>query len=197
MQEAQVLLQEAWALRQHLTLRFLLELAANMVILHIHLSQLKQAREWLTIKEQLLQQTNLSESEYQEQQVQNLYYQGQIFYREEDLSQAKTTFEQALTQAQAIGWQKATAAINNWLADIALLNGDLAEARRLLEFSLPMAQRHKDKRVIAFHKATFAKLETTCGNGFQAHRFAKEAAESFESLKMIAEAKEMYALLAK
>ena len=197
LQEAQVLLQEAWDLRQHQTLSFQLELAANMVILHIHLSQLKQAREWLTIKEQLLQQTNLSESEYQEQQVQNLYYQGQIFYREEDLSQAKTTFEQALTQAQAIGWQKATAAINNWLADIALLNGDLAEARRLLEFSLPMAQRHKDKRVIAFHKATFAKLETTCGNGFQAHRFAKEAAESFESLKMIAEAKEMYALLAK
>lgn len=196
LQEAQVLLQEAWDLRQHQTLSFQLELAANMVILHVHLSQLQQAREWLTIKEQLLQQSNLSESENQEQQVQNLYYQGQIFYREQDYQQAKTIFEQALTQAQEIGWQKATAAINNWLADIALLNGDLAEARRLLEFSLPMAQRHKDKRVIAFHKATFAKLEKTCGNGFQAHRLAKEAAESFESLKMVAEAKEMYALLA-
>ncbi|MEO1762912.1 MAG: NB-ARC domain-containing protein [Cyanobacteria bacterium J06629_18] len=196
LQEAQVLLQEAWDLRQHQTLNFQLKLAANMVILHVHLSQLQQAREWLTIKEQLLQQANLDEWEYKEQQVQNLYYQGQISYREKDYQQAKITFEQALIQAQEIKWQKATAAINNWLADIALLNGDLAEARRLLEFSLPMAQRHKDKRVIAFHKATFAKLEKTCGNGFQAHRLAKEAAESFESLKMVAEAEEMYALLA-
>ncbi|WP_414621356.1 NB-ARC domain-containing protein [Calothrix sp. CCY 0018] len=196
LQEAQILLQEAWELRQHHTLNFQLELAANMVILHVHLSQLQQAQEWLTLKQQLLEQANLDSSEYQEQQVQNLYYQGQIFYREGDLSQAQLTFEQALIEAQKIEWQKATAAINNWLADIALLNGDFPTCRKLLEFSLPMAQRHKDKRVIAFHKATFAKLEKACGNGFLAHRLAKEAAESFDSLKMSAEAQEMYDLLA-
>lgn len=196
LQEAQALLQEAWELRQHQTLSFQLEIAANMVILHVHLSQLQQAQEWLTLKQQLLEQANLDSSEYQEQQVQNLYYQGQIFYRQGDLSQAQTTFEQALIEAQKIEWQKATAAINNWLADIALLNGDFPTCRKLLEFSLPMSQRHKDKRVIAFHKATFAKLEKACGNGFLAHRLAKEAAESFHSLKMSAEAEEMYALLA-
>lgn len=196
LQEAQILLQEAWDLRQHQTVNFQFELAANMVILHVHLQQLQQAQEWLAVKQQLLEQAKLSESEYQEQQVQNLYYQGQIFYREGNYQQAQTIFEQALSKAQEIEWQKATAAISNWLADIALLNGDLAEARRLLESSLPMAQRNKDKRVIAFHKATFAKLEKTCGNRLQAHRLAKEAAESFESLKMSAEAEEMYALLA-
>jgi LuxR family glucitol operon transcriptional activator len=196
LQEAQVLLQEAWDLRQHQTLDFQLELAANMVILHVHLSQLEQAQEWLTLKQQLLKQANLGKREYTLQQVQNLYYQGQIFYRQGDLSQAQSTFEQALVEAQQIEWQKATAAINNWLADIALLNGDFPTCRKLLEFSLPMAQRHKDKRVIAFHQATFAKLEKACGNGFQAHRLAKEAAERFDSLKMSAEAQEMYALLA-
>jgi LuxR family glucitol operon transcriptional activator len=196
LREAQVLLQEAWELRQHHTLNFQLELAANMVILHVHLSQLQQAQEWLMLKQQLLEQANLDSFKYQEQQVQDLYYQGQIFYRQGDLSQAKLTFEQALIEAQQIEWQKATAAINNWLADIALLNGDFPACRKLLELSLPMAQRHKDKRVIAFHKATFAKLEKACGNGFLAHRLAKEAAESFESLKMIAEAEEMYDLLA-
>lgn len=196
LQEAQVLLQEAWDLRQHQTLSFQLELAANMVILHVHLSQLQQAQEWLTLKQQLLEQANLEKAAYQEQQVQNLYYQGQIFYREGHYQQAQITFEQASIEAQQIGWQKATAAINNWLADIAMLNGDLSACRKLLEFSLPMAQRHKDKRIIAFHKATFAKLEKACGNGFLAHRLAKEAAESFDSLKMSAEAQEMYALLA-
>ena len=196
LQEAQVLLQEAWDLRQHQTVSFQLELAANMVILHVHLSQLQQAQKWIEVKKRLLEKAKLSKSEYTVQQVQILYYQGQIFYREGDYQQAQTTFEQALSKAQQIEWQKATAAIQNWLADIALLNGDLALARQLLEFSLPMAQRNKDKRIIAFHKATFAKLEKTCGNGFIAHRLAKEAAESFESLKMSAEAQEMYALLA-
>ncbi|MGB3650177.1 MAG: NB-ARC domain-containing protein [Rivularia sp. (in: cyanobacteria)] len=196
LQEAQVLLQEAWDLRQHQTVSFQLELAANMVILHVHLSQLQQAQKWIEVKKQLLEKAKLSQSEYHSQQVQILYYQGQIFYREGDYQQAQTTFEQALSKAQQIEWQKATAAIQNWLADIALLNGDLALSRQLLEFSLPMAQRNKDKRIIAFHKATFAKLEKTCGNGFIAHRLAKEAAESFESLKMSAEAQEMYALLA-
>ena len=196
LQEAQVLLQEAWDLRQHQTVSFQLELAANMVILHVHLSQLQQAQKWIEVKKRLLEKAKLSQSEYTVQQVQILYYQGQIFYREGDYQQAQTTFEQALSKAQQIEWQKATAAIQNWLADIALLNGDLALSRQLLEFSLPMAQRNKDKRIIAFHKATFAKLEKTCGNGFIAHRLAKEAAESFESLKMSAEAQEMYALLA-
>lgn len=196
LQEAQVLLQEAWELRHHQTKNFQLDLAANMVILHAHLSQLQQAQEWLKIKQQLLKEANLEESKYQEQQVQILYYQGQIYYREGDYQQAETTFQQALSKAQEIQWQQATAAINNWLANIALLNGDLALSRQLLEFSLPMAERNKDKRIIAFHKATFAKLEKTSGNVFQAYRLAKEAAEIFKSLKMSAEAEEMYTLIA-
>ncbi|MBV6624733.1 MAG: RNA polymerase subunit sigma-24 [Rivularia sp. (in: Bacteria)] len=197
LQEAQQILQESWDLRHYQTASFELKLAANMVILHVHLKELQQAQEWLEVKKQLLEKASLDESEYQGQQVQNLYYQGQIFYRKGDYQQAQIIFEEALFKAEEIEWHKAIAAIDNWLADIAIINGDLAEARRLLEYSLPMAQRHKDKRIIAFHKATFAKLEKTCGNQFQAHRLAKEAIESFESLKMSTEAKDMYALLAK
>jgi LuxR family glucitol operon transcriptional activator len=196
LEEAQKLLQETWDLRHHQTVSFQLKLAANMVILHVHLEQYKQAREWLEVKQQLLEKANLDESEYQGEQVQILYYQGQLFYREGDYQQAQKTFKEALLKAQQVEWQKATTAIHNWLADIALLNGDLALSRQLLELSLPMAQMHKDKRIIAFHKATFAKLEKACGNEIQTHRLAKEAAESFESLKMSLEAQEMYALLA-
>lgn len=72
--------------------------------------------------------------------------------------------------------------------------GNLEESRRLLELSFPIAQRHKDKRSIAYHKASFAKLEQLSGNLPQAKRLAKEAAEGFESLKMATEAKEMRTL---
>ncbi len=196
LQEAQKILQSAWDLRHHQTLSFQLKLAANMVILYVHLGQLQQGREWLEIKQQLLEKAKLDDSEYQGEQVQILYYQGQLFYREGNYQQAEKTFQEALLKAQQVQWHKATAAIHNWLADIALLKGDLALSRRLLELSLPMAQRNKDKRIIAFNKATFAKLEKICENDFLAHRLAKEAAGIFESLKMSAEAQEMYALLA-
>lgn len=196
LQEAQKILQSAWDLRHHQTLSFQLKLAANMVILYVHLGKLQQGREWLEVKQQLLEKAKLDDSEYQGEQVQILYYQGQLFYREGNYQQAEKTFQEALLKAQQVEWHKATAAIHNWLADIALLKGDLALSRRLLELSLPMAQRNKDKRIIAFNQATFAKLEKICENDFLAHRLAKEAAGIFESLKMSAEAQEMYALLA-
>lgn len=194
LEEAELLLQEAWNLRHHQTIKFQLDLAANMSILYIQQQKLQQAKEWLKVEQQLLQQAPLSDLEFQEQQVHILYYQGRIFYQGADYPESKMIFQQALEQAKKVGWQRATAAIHNWLADIALILGNLKEARELLELSLPMAQRHKDKRSIAFHKATFARLEKTTGNFTQAKRLAKEAAEGFESLKMITEAKEMQSL---
>jgi hypothetical protein len=49
---------------------------------------------------------------------------------------------------------------------------------------------------MAFHQQTFAQLEKLSGNLGAAKRWADDAASGFESLKMIAEAKEMRALLA-
>ncbi len=195
LEEGEMLLQEAWNLRHHQTIKFQLDLAANMAILYIQQEKLQQAKEWLSIEQELLQQASLSDLESQEQQVHILYYQGRISYQSGNYQESKILFQKALEQAKKVGWQRATAAMHNWLADIALILGNLKEARELLELSLPMAQRHKDKRSIAFHKATFAKLEKITGNLTQAKRFAKEAAEGFESLKMITEAKEMQSLL--
>ena len=194
LEEGEMLLQEAWNLRHHKTIKFQLDLAANMAILYIQQEKLQQAKEWLSIEQELLQQASLSDLESQEQQVHILYYQGRISYQSGNYQESKILFQKALEQAKKVGWQRATAAMHNWLADIALILGNLKEARELLELSLPMAQRHKDKRSIAFHKATFAKLEKITGNLTQAKRLAKEAAEGFESLKMITEAKEMQSL---
>lgn len=194
LKEAEILLEEAWNLRQHQSITLQLEIATNMVILSIYQEKWQQAREWLTKEEELLSQTSLSELERQQQQVHILYYQGQIFFKTGNYQQAQSLFQQALEYATTAGWLRATTAIQNWLADIALELGNQKEARRLLEISFPMAERHKDKLSIAYHKATFAKLEKQLGNLPQAKRLAKEAAEGFESLKMVVEAKEMRSL---
>ncbi|MBW4643096.1 MAG: AAA family ATPase [Goleter apudmare HA4340-LM2] len=194
LQEAEILLEEAWNLRQHQTITLQLEIATNMVILSIYQEEWQKAGEWLAEEKQLLTQTALSEMERQQQQVHILYYQGQISFKTGNYQQAQSFFLQALEQATAVRWLRATTAIQNWLADIALELGNLVEARRLLATSFPMAQRHKDKLSIAYHKATFAKLEKREGNLPQAKLLAKEAAEGFESLKMIVEAQEMHSL---
>ncbi|WP_242058131.1 MULTISPECIES: NB-ARC domain-containing protein [Nostoc] len=191
LQQAEALLKEAWNLRHHQTITFQLELARNMVILHIHQQQLAIAQKWLTKEQKLLEQASLSDLESQVQQVHILYYQGQIYFKNDNYQQAQAVFHKALEQAQALGWQRAIAAIQNWLADIYLKLGNIDQARQILALSFPMAERHKDRRSIAFHKATFARLEKLSGNLAQAQRWAKEAAEGFDSLMMIPEAQEM------
>ncbi|MBX9252965.1 tetratricopeptide repeat protein [Desmonostoc muscorum CCALA 125] len=194
LKEAEILLQEAWDLRHHQTIILQLEIATNMAILYINQQQFKQAQEWLTEEEKLLKQASLPELKIKEQQVHIIYYQGQIHFQAGDYQQAENIFQQALTEAQQAGWQRAVVAIQNWLADVALKLGNLEEARRLLELSFPIAERHKDKRSIAYHKASFAKLEKLSGNLPQAKRLAEEASDGFESLKMLTEAKEMRTL---
>ncbi|MBW4507781.1 MAG: AAA family ATPase [Scytonematopsis contorta HA4267-MV1] len=191
LQEAEMLLQEAWDLRRHQSRKFQLELATNMVILCIQQEKWLSAENWLAEEEKILQQAPLSELEKKEQQVHILYYRGQIAFKTGKYQQAHNIFVQALERATTAGWQRATAAIQNWLADIAIIQGNLKQARQLLEVSFPMAQRHKDKRSIAFHQATFAKLEKFSGNLAAAKAWAKEAIEGFESLKMSTEAEEI------
>jgi LuxR family glucitol operon transcriptional activator len=96
---------------------------------------------------------------------------------------------------KAVGWQWAAIAIQNWLADVALEQGNLEEAQYLLERGLPVVERNKDNRAIAFHKRSFASLEQLRENQPQAHRWATEAAEDFGSVRMISEAREMQSLL--
>jgi tetratricopeptide (TPR) repeat protein len=200
LQEAETLLQEAWNLSQQLqsnqSITFQLDLATNIVILYIHQQKWQQAQEWLTKEEELLQEALLPELEQRQQQIHIIYYRAQIYFKIEDYQLAETLYHQALEIAQEVGWQRATAGIYNWLAEIALKQGKLQDTRQLLELSFPMAVRHKDKRSIAFHKATFAKLEEVSGNLNEAKRWAKEAAEVFESLKMLTEAKQMIWLIA-
>lgn len=194
-EEASILLQRAWELRNYQSLTFQLELATSIVVLCIRQQQFDQAHHWLRQKQTLLEEAGIEERERQRQRIHSLYYQAEICFKTRDYAQAKRLYQQALEQAQAVGWQRATIAILNWLADVGLEQGHLEEAQHLLDQGLPVAERNKDKRSIAFHKRSFALLEKLRGNLEQAQRWAAEAAEGFESLRMIPEAREMRTLL--
>ncbi len=193
--EASKLLQQAWELREYQTLTFQLELATSLVVLCIRTKQFDEARDWLETELSLLESADLSEREFQQQQVHIFYYQAEICYRRGDYVQAQRLYQQALELAKAVGWKRAEIAIQNWLADVAIELGNFELAQQLLERGLPVAERNKDKRSIAFHKRSWAILLKLQGNLEQAQRWASEAAEGFESLKMIPEAKEMHGLL--
>ena len=191
LQEAEYLLSQAWKLRDRQTIQFQLELAANMVILNVHQQKFSEAQSWLDREKNLLEEAGFNDEQICEQNIHILYYQGQIYFQTGKLKKASNTLELALKQAENAGWDRATAAIRNWLANIALKQGNLDKTRELLEISFPMALKHKDKRCIAFHKATFAKLEKLSGNLTDAKSFAQEALEGFNNLRMVIEAQEM------
>jgi LuxR family glucitol operon transcriptional activator len=194
LEEASTLLQRAWELRDYQSLSFQLELTNSMVVLCIRQEHFDQAHHWLETEQNLLEQADLEEQQRQRQWIHILYYKAKIYFKAGDYVQAKMIYQQALEHAQAIGWQRATNAIQNWLADVALEQGNIEEAQHLLERGLPVAERNKDKRSIAFHKRSFAILEQLRGNLEQVQRWAQEAAEGFESLRMIPEAREMRSL---
>ena len=193
--EASILLQRAWGLKDYKDLSFRLELVTSMVVLCIRQQQFDQAHQWLSQKQTMLEQAGLEEGERHRQWIHSLYYEAEIYFKAGDYAQAKTLYQQALEQAIAVGWQRAINAIQNWLADVAIEQGNLEEAQHLLEQGLPVAERNKDKRSIAFHHRSFALLEQLRGHQLQAQRWAKEAAEGFESLRMIPQAREMRDLL--
>lgn len=193
--EASKLLQQAWELREYQSNSFQLELATSLVVLCIRTKQFDEAQDWLETELSLLESAGLSEREVQQQQVHIFYYQAEICYRRGDYVQAQKLYQQALDLAKAVGWKRAEIAIQNWLADVAIELGNLELAQQLLERGLPVAERNKDKRSIAFHKRSLALLSKVQGNLAQAQHWATAAAEEFESLKMIPEAREMHQLL--
>jgi LuxR family glucitol operon transcriptional activator len=193
--EATCLLQQAWNLRDFQDLLHQLELATSLAILHIRQHQFSPAQHWLDQEKALLEQMHLPDHEHQRQWVHIYYYEAELRFHAKAYDLSKALYQKALELSQAAGWQRATIAIQNWLAEIAIAQNELTEAQSLLEQGLPVAERHQDPRSIAFHKRSFAHLEKRRGNIKQALRWAVEAHEGFENLRMLPEAQETEELI--
>jgi LuxR family glucitol operon transcriptional activator len=195
LERAESLLIKAWSLRQHQDVASQLELSIQIAILYIHQQQFTQATGWLHQAKEMLEIAHKPEPEAIRSLIHIFYYQGEIYYKTKDYIQAKTLFQQVLEQAKKINWQRAIYLAKDWLADIAIAQGNLDEAQPLLIEGLQAAQKNQDKCRAAYTKRSLARLEETRGNLDAAYTFATEAKAEFESLGMIPEAEETQTLL--
>ncbi len=191
LKEASILLQRAWELRDYKDVNFQLELAHRLAGHSIHQNKFEEAHKWLKIKLSMLKQPGVSELEGQRQAIQTLYYQGKMLFINGDYAKAKKLYQKALQQAEKIAWRRLATLIRNWLADIAIKENDLQVAQQILDQGLRLAELNFDIHSIAFHQRSFAYLFQRQGNLKLANDWAVKAAESFESLGMMPEARQM------
>jgi len=161
----------------------------------IRKGRLREAHEWLAQSHQALQHVDLEGRQLKRDAISHAYWQAVAHFEAQNYGQAEQHFRHVLEQGQAIRWQRAVIYTQNWLADIAIEQGDLDEAERLLRTGLPMAKRNKDRRRTAYYKRSFAYLEQKRGNLAEARRWATKALDGFERLGMQPETEEMRELV--
>jgi tetratricopeptide (TPR) repeat protein len=196
LQAAESLFSRAWDYRDHTELSFQIDLAIHIAVWQIQQQQFSEASLWLQDAETLLQTASSIDATAQKRLwIQWHYYHGEIAYKTEDYLQAQVHFQQALHQAQDINWRRVIFLAKDWLADIALKQGEISEARLLMEVGLQMAQEHGDRCRTAFCMRSLARLEQFLDNQVTARRWAEEARQLFEQLGMRVEAVETLELL--
>lgn len=197
LQAAESLFLRAWDYRNYTDLPFQIDLAIHIAVWQIQNQQFVAASLWLQEAESLLRSPFVDSTAIGHQRlwIQWDYYQGEIAYKTESYAQAQVHFQQALDQAEAIDWRRVVFLAKDWLADVALKQGDLSEARLLMEAGLKMAQDNKDACRTAFCMRSLARLEQIQGNQLAAHDWAETARQLFDHVGMQTEAAETIELL--
>lgn len=195
LEEADALLTQAWNFRHHQDSTFQANLTKNIAVLHIQQQRFNDAQLWLNRANEILEQTVLEEPERLRQLIQIQYYQGEILFKTGAYQQAKEFYETALQYARTLNWIRAMYMIQNWLADIAICQGNFDDAKTLLMDGLHMAEANQDRTRIAFCQRSIAELFRSQGDLMEATRWANNALENFEALGMMPEAEETQSIL--
>lgn len=186
---------QAWELRQHQTVDWQVNLANHIAVWHIQQQQFQQAKKWLKQAESLLDSDGIQPSVAVRLSINLCYYQGEIYYKTGNYQLSQKLFQQIVNQAQAIGWRRAVFLAKDFLADIAIQEGNLHEAQLLLTEGLQVAKSSQDECTQAYTKRSLAHLEQKRGNSKVAYDWAKQAIKAFDKLGMLAELQETQALL--
>jgi tetratricopeptide (TPR) repeat protein len=193
LEAADQLFTKAWELRDYQEPLFMLCLARNIAVLRIQQQRLDEAQTWLNQARELLEQTD--EQLRSRQLIQIQYYQGEIFFKQEQYEQARIIFQQTLELAQQMQWIRAIFCTQNWLAEIAIKQERLDEAERLLMEGLRVAEANKDKSRAAFCQRSLYTLAKAKGNLVDAQKWVTKALDNFEKLGMLTEVEETQNLL--
>lgn len=194
---AKELFTQAWELREHQTIDWQVDLANHIAVWYIEQQQFEKAEQWLRQAEVLLDlDSNEIESSIATRLSINVsYYQGEIYYKKGYYQLSQKLFQQIVNRAEAIGWQRAIFLAKDFLADIAIQEGNLHEAQLLLAQGLQVAKNNQDECTQAYMKRSLANLERKRGNSKVAYGWAKQAIKAFDKLGMLAELQETQALI--
>jgi predicted negative regulator of RcsB-dependent stress response len=199
-EEADKLLQQAWAMHEQADLRVQLIVMQKIANLRVQQGEYGEALSWLDRAKILLDtliadekcKPTLDEHECDRRITDFQSNRGFCFFKKRDYDQAEICYREVIKLAQPIGWQRVVIYAQNHLAHIAIMQDKLDEAEALLKTSLPV---DKDARLAAFHKQTRAYFYQKKGKVDEACRLAKEAFEAYERLGMKREAQEAGELL--
>lgn len=110
------------------------------------------------------------------------YYRAGNYYWQENYKAARAGFSSTLHKATASGWHRVANYAQNYLADIAILEGRFEEAERLLESGLIMAERNHEKRRTFSYWRSFTNFYHKQGRLYEAIDSAKKAREGYVQL---------------
>lgn len=172
------------------------DVTRNTAILRIRQRRYADAVTCLTQGAAVLKYISVDSNKNRRDEISHSYYRAEVHFHCEEYAQAEDLYRQVMAQAQAIGWQRAGIYAQNWLADIAILQGRWAEAETLLQSGMAVAERNKDKRRLAFYRYSLARLEQQRGNPALMLQWAHAARDLFERLGMAPEATQIAQLIA-
>jgi len=110
------------------------------------------------------------------------YHRSGNYYWEENYQAARSGFSSIREKATTFGWHRTANYAQNYLADIAILDGNFAEAEHLLESGLIIAERNHEKRRTYSYLSSYATLYSKQGRLREAIDYARKAREGYDLL---------------
>lgn len=178
--EAQENLIKAYSLRNYLDVTNQARLANYLAVYRITQGKYVKALSWLSIEERIATTNNLDRRDKQRALVRMSYYKGEILFRQGHYARAGELFEKVKSEGGQIGWERFVNYANNWLSEIALIQGEYSTARRLIRQGLAEAEQNGEQRRIAHFQATYAHLEYNLGNYIDSKQWAVKALKIFQ-----------------
>lgn len=185
--EAESLFCQVWAARNQADQAFELEVAIEQAILFALQEKLNEAETWLQTAKDLLEHLtplNSDDIDFSYHSIRVNYYEARIWYVREAYDQAKELYQTVQEQASIIEWQQMVVYSLNWLAEIAIEEENYDYAHALLSQGLSLAESVGDRRSIAFHKRSWARLKQLQGDRAEFKRWATAAEQDFLQLGM-------------
>jgi LuxR family glucitol operon transcriptional activator len=195
LEEADSLLQRAWALREFALPALQARVAALMASLCIKRRQHQAAHDWLDTAESCLLASDLEPIELARERASMLFDRGENWLVAGNYTRAQAVFTDMLAEAEMSGWQRSIVHAQNWLAYTALLQKNFALSHQYLSTGWPIASRIKEKRLMAYFERNFAYYYRETGDRAIALKWAEDALDLFERLGMPPDTREMQTLM--